>query len=1652
MACNVVRKEDGQIQDVYTNSGSPSNLYSQINDVIKDKDAAYAVYLELLYKAEKGQLNSLGNFVPKNNQGEINISINPKAMSIVAEASQNISKYKYKALVLENEHRKGLLEESLKDFLNTMKIPVSVVEDIHDRQGNKLDITARADLLNRVIEITKNKKGEDTLPEEAAHFFVEFLKADMNPLYNSMYTLIENYEEFKEISDPSGFYYERYNGNIDMLKREAIGKVIAKHILKKDTLLNSKETDPSKLSRLQRWWEKVMNFLNTILGRAATDPFLHSAQVLLNNRLEDVLKSDPSTLKLPSEVFYQETSNTELTPLQKLERDARLYKQVDVSVESNPYFQKLSENGETQITRYMYVGPTTESLTTGDVITKRMSDKAALRYKKRNYTPYDSKLEAYNKAWSKVRLQSGTRVHSLMERLVNSYTGNSQETIAEIQNEYTEYNTQQFLKLSLYANNLIKEIKNLNNKINKEEGTKGGVEIRTEMFLMNRKEDVGGTMDLIAFFADGSAAIYDYKSKIIDLTKAGAYIGKNGKVKLEKDIFLNNKETYSLQMGEYKNTLLKQYGVSKIRQSRIIPILLQYKTDSNGFPLNKVNDIQLGVEDNPFLAQIPVAEEKTFIANIDKLVTAESRRLKMLMKQEKGATFAQKKRLAAKIKISRRILQRLQLDKNVDLVITESTKLVKRVNKALKTEEKTLKDGSFNVDYMNEEELLSAYNELKHFNNFTAIQELVTVYKKRGESEKAEELKNMLQVIGYDISNVIIQIQQKMVERLVDLAKKEGVNSIDTFNRRIGKLTADWVSRSNQSHPALRFIHKLKRNVEDKLVEVEKDLASEIATIQEDLFAWGRNNDLEGPIVYDALINSDTMSLHSRFNNQFMIDKKRAIEKRDINWFKTNYIVDEELYTTQFEFFKQNAFKLIDEEGGGEIRIQKSRANWLKKFDPNLETSWLNPTNPFIKITDNNAILTKYLSEDYMRIQTTPALKNFYDFYKRKTKEFLDIMGIRKDSNYIADIHKNLMDELIENGWNFGNLTQSMLDKFQMREHEQSFGETDLDGNFIRHIPRYHTVSLQDSEGNPDPSLKSKELGKSLYLLGSAAYNYKYLNEIAPELLMMEALYREGIIEEIAEDKKGSLVKEGSELLRRLDKTNAETITEFIDAELFGQNMKTLDKIISVGGKDVSMLKSVVAIKGFHTVANLGLRQSVAMAAFGAGFIGLFTQGSKNLYYDNTDIRFGISSYFSKDPKLRALFEYFDITLEDLSGRRADLLSSTTKGKLITGDRWFELLARADRTLDSIITVAMARNYGVHPETGKLDLLKYLPEGTVSIYDSVEFKENPKWTATGVEDRYITTVPGVLNKGEGIERNNWGSFREKVDTQGSKVKGAVKQTNRYNSQNKLINRLFIHYRSWLPGLALERMGRLRYDYVMENFEQGTWRSLWGNIGEDKPFKSFEEVVNTEFILTEVVKNVGADILRIGADITTFGAFNLYDVKENKAKLEFEKFIAEQEGQSDFEYNTKEEKEEAFKRFVDMKRANIKAGLAEIRAVLLLMISIMMLGADWDDDGKKDIRQTWAGRQLYSVLNRTYREVAVFYDWTELTGPRASGIPLMSFGSNIIKLAGNFGDEMFDSMFGEDDNPDKSEKGKYTFKFVPGLNGLVKFAEIYEKTQ
>ena len=175
--------------------------------------------------------------------------------------------------------------------------------------------------------------------------------------------------------------------------------------------------------------------------------------------------------------------------------DQEKYSQKDVDVEGNPNWLFLSEDSALKIKRYY-------NLETGEVIENRMSDASSRLYKKngREFFGYTEEQEASFKMHSKLRTDAGNRIHGALEELVNYHTGQSKVTPAQLQKKYTEYG--KFWKdVNAYSKYLVNEIRGIQKKID----PKGEVKIRTELMVINNKTDSGGTLDLVAFFSDGSA-------------------------------------------------------------------------------------------------------------------------------------------------------------------------------------------------------------------------------------------------------------------------------------------------------------------------------------------------------------------------------------------------------------------------------------------------------------------------------------------------------------------------------------------------------------------------------------------------------------------------------------------------------------------------------------------------------------------------------------------------------------------------------------------------------------------------------------------------------------------------------------------------------------------------------------------------------------------------------------------------------------------------------------------------------------------------------------------------------------------------------------------------------------------------------------------
>jgi len=163
--------------------------------------------------------------------------------------------------------------EKLKNWVAGMGIRMEAVDALKTRLGG--DAVAAADMLNGVIRYNATTEyGLNFLPEEVAHFFVEGLQDER--LMQRMMDRVEETEEYKQVLEQ---YSELYNNDELKLKKEAIGKIIAKYIFEED------QNTPSK-NWLKRWVRQIKEFIQKLLGRA--NPFRTAAKTILENDFSSI--------------------------------------------------------------------------------------------------------------------------------------------------------------------------------------------------------------------------------------------------------------------------------------------------------------------------------------------------------------------------------------------------------------------------------------------------------------------------------------------------------------------------------------------------------------------------------------------------------------------------------------------------------------------------------------------------------------------------------------------------------------------------------------------------------------------------------------------------------------------------------------------------------------------------------------------------------------------------------------------------------------------------------------------------------------------------------------------------------------------------------------------------------------------------------------------------------------------------------------------------------------------------------------------------------------------------------------------------------------------------------------------------------------------
>ncbi len=1534
------------------------------------------------------------------------------------------------------------IDEAMSTFLKSIGVKVREVSQIRDKNGNPISVTAKADMVNKLVEISKDKIGIDTLPEEAAHFMVELLKVGNSPLFPAMMNNIENFSVYQEVIE-NPLYQKLYEGDINKLKQEAIGKLIAKHIIKN---IKGNES-PVHIRRIDSWWSRVLEFIKDLFTPAYQNPYSKAAHMMLNAKVNEYLDVEKVSGSMTGEYFQAETPiNTKdrtIDTIRLLDQENNNWETQRVSLEKAGLKEQwfVEEGNETE----RYVGKENGPYA-GKIIKGRVSDKVKQHFYKinrgkiRDLTGKEKQLRLDNNA---VRKATGTMGHQVLQDLIELYANGKGNRNKILNNSL--FTAGQFQILEQGVKDLIAQIKKQQKEINIENKKKGIPEgkviIRTEQMITNRDQSVGGSIDLLAVFSDNSASIYDYK--FISPAK-NTYVDPFTN-RIVEDPHAVKMQTYDIQISQYKQNLIENYGITEIKQSRIVPIHVRYKTEKGGKLTEQVSVVQMGTKYSEFLEQIPVAGEMTKFEDINKIIRKLITRKALVDRQlqtkkyKAGESFESLKAQQAKITKQLRVLQ---IDQDVAYVIKSLNDDIQTIQNKLGNNIPILKSGEPNPNYLTDQDLNDLLHDLIFYQSIVGLHDYVD-YMENTSPEKHKEYEVLRNRLSGFLSQAITQVQGKMLERTADKAEERGIKGLKSYNLDVDWMTSNFVNLSKQTNPFLRNLWEMMDELNFTKRKIVKIKAEEIQRVQ-DAFVGKK-----GIKAFDMLLNEDG-SFKSKYSADYYSQRDAAIKNNNYSWFDLkngNVQIDEKYYKKKYKEFRAGKLKALQNKyGKNQSAINREIKKWELAHDVknHLRTAALNKGGQYFLRPSE-----KWISEEYKAIQSDPAAKEFYDLYMQTIKEVEEMYGERLGPNFTAEVHKGFIESAFING-SMKEAVDSSVEAFQIREHDLSFGIRDENtGRLVKQIPKLFIQPLRDKNGNIDSSLKSRDLGKGLLLLFNSAVDHQLKTEILPEVQAMEALLATDGVEVESTDIFGNIIEESSALgkvFKERPKKLYETYQKFVDSYIYGTTLDAKD--IAIG--KISKRKSLLGLKNFHSITQLGFKLPVAVGAFTAGMVGLEYEASKGTFITRRNLRKAQGALMKADPKMRALVEYLDYYQKDDAQSRANRLSATYAVRHLTNDKWFAFLSTADRGIDAITLYATALNMGID-ENGNVKRLSQLPEGSKNILELMELEENPLWegTTTNVSnkavDRYKTKIKGITDKGE-LKLRNIGreiSF---------KVKGSMSDEDKAMYNTNMFMRLMMHYKSWLPGVAMARFGKQRYSQILETFDEGTWNSAFQNMEISKSFTS-KEALDAEIHILNTVKTLGLDLVNMAIDIGTFGFFNRVKVKDGLARARFDTWAANNATNPEFseKLRDREGREELYQEFIKMKQGNIKAFLMEWRMKFAFLLLLAQLGGDEDEDGKIDIRQTFLGRKFHNILNRAYREVAVFTAPGEfLQAGRATGIPLLNLGYQLGEWAENFGDEIFDEITGEEPytNDDRKEKFYVTFKLLPGLNAFSKGVEMF----
>ena len=303
-----------------------------------------------------------------------------------------------------------------------------------------------------------------------------------------------------------------------------------------------------------------------------------------------------------------------------------------------------------------------------------------------------------------------------------------------------------------------------------------------------------------------------------------------------KDPFSVKMDTYNLQIGHYKQTLLEQYGVTKVRKSRIVPIHIRFKYVDKKIT-SEITTLQIG-SDSEFLEQIPVAEEMTDFESLNVLITKAITRSQRMQSELDGQELRRGKEWLLvkerKEKLDRQI-RKLQLNQDVKFVLEGIQEELKDTLDNLAVDDEFITEKGkqvINPDYMDLKDLQAAHDDVLFYLGFLGVADYNEYLNNEASEKEKQEYNATREKAAAYLTNLLSAVEDKLMTRAVDFTEARGIKGIKDFNVSTDFITEKFVTLSKQNNPYLRSLYNMVIDLQHQHRKSVKLLAEEIEDVQ----------------------------------------------------------------------------------------------------------------------------------------------------------------------------------------------------------------------------------------------------------------------------------------------------------------------------------------------------------------------------------------------------------------------------------------------------------------------------------------------------------------------------------------------------------------------------------------------------------------------------------------------------------------------------------------------------------------------------------------------------------------------------------------------------------------------------------------------------